>query len=108
VPAGRPQGRAPPRECQRACSFTRLNLNDLANGVSDIEAIRFLLSKGARIRGIKHLHAKLYLLGANHGIVTSANLTQLGLTRNHGLGYVVRENGGFPGVYWKQHYATRD
>ena len=30
---------------------------------------------GAQIRGVRHLHAKLYLLGASRAIVTSANLT---------------------------------
>jgi hypothetical protein len=48
-----------------------------------------LMDHGARIRAVKHLHAKLYLFGKRRAIVTSANLTEAALARNHELGYVV-------------------
>jgi hypothetical protein len=65
---------------------TRFNLRDFASNVSDTAALRLLLDAGAQIRGIRGLHAKVYLLGADHAIVTSANLTRSGLTSNHEFG----------------------
>ena len=67
---------------------TRFKLADFACGVSDTSALRLLLGAGARIRGIRDLHAKLYLLGTDHAIITSANLTERGLLTNHELGVV--------------------
>ncbi len=66
--------------------ITRFNLDDFAGGVSDISALRLLLKAGAQVRGIKNLHAKLYLIGCGHVILTSANLTDAALHRNHELG----------------------
>jgi len=66
--------------------ITRFNLDDFASGVSDTSALRLLLRAGAQIRGIKNLHAKLYLIGCGHVILTSANLTNGALRRNHELG----------------------
>src|SRR5947209_656930 len=54
-------------------------------------ALRLLVDAGARIRGVKRLHAKLYLLGHQHVIVTSANLTERGLLANHEFGLVADE-----------------
>ncbi len=68
--------------------ITRFNLADFADGVSDIEALRMLLDAGASIRGIRNLHAKLYLFGASRAIITSANLTAAALTRNQEFGVV--------------------
>jgi PLD-like domain len=68
--------------------ITRFNLDHFSEGVSDTSALRLLLENGAQIRGIKRLHAKLYLFGDRRAIVTSANLTKAGLTRNHELGFV--------------------
>jgi len=67
--------------------ITRFNLADFSEGVSDMGALRFLLDRGAQIRGIRGLHAKLYLIG-QRAIVTSANLTEAALTRNHEFGFV--------------------
>jgi hypothetical protein len=67
--------------------ITRFNLADFGEGVSDIAALRLLLENGAQIRGIRGLHAKLYLIG-RCAIVTSANLTEAALSRNHELGFV--------------------
>ena len=39
--------------------ITRFNLDDFADGVSDVEPLRMLLDAGASIRGIQNLHAKL-------------------------------------------------
>ncbi|MCY4039241.1 MAG: phospholipase D-like domain-containing protein [Hyphomicrobiales bacterium] len=71
--------------------ITRFNLVDFAEGVSDITALRELLGAGADIRGIKNLHAKIYLFGERRAIVTSANLTKAALERNHEFGLVAED-----------------
>src|SRR2546421_7648773 len=57
--------------------ITRFHLGDFADGVSDIVALRKLLEAGANVRGVRNLHAKLYLFGQRRAIVTSANLTEM-------------------------------
>lgn len=69
-------------------TITRFNLADFAEGVSDIAALRHLLECGATVRGIRNLHAKVYLFGSRRAIVTSANLTEAALNRNHEFGLV--------------------
>ena len=68
--------------------ITRFNLADFAEGVSDTAALRMLLDAGASIRGIRNLHAKLYVFGTSRAIITSANLTEAALTRNQEFGVV--------------------
>lgn len=68
--------------------ITRFKLADFAEGVSDIAALRRLLECGASVRGIRNLHAKVYLFGSKRAIVTSANLTEAALNRNHEFGLV--------------------
>ena len=69
--------------------ITRFNLADFAEGVSDVAALQQLLESGARIRGVRNLHAKLYLFGKSRAIITSCNLTETALCRNHELGMVI-------------------
>ncbi len=71
--------------------ITRYNLDDFASGVSDIAALRRVLKAGGQVRGIRNLHAKLYLFGASHAIVTSANLTAAALDRNQEFGAVTQD-----------------
>ena len=73
--------------------ITRYNLDDFYKGVSDISALRYLLENGAKIRGVKKLHAKLYIFGESRVIVTSVNLTESALTKNHEFGIVAEEAG---------------
>lgn len=68
--------------------ITRFDLGQMSEGVSDTEALRLLLESGAQIRGIQRLHTKMYLLGAGRVIVTSANLTEAALYRNHEFGFL--------------------
>ena len=75
------------------CVITRFSLTDFAQGVSDLSALALLLECGALVRGVKHLHAKMYLFGARRAVVTSANLTQAALVRNHELGFVAEDPG---------------
>lgn len=71
--------------------ITRFNLADFADGVSDVAALRMLLDAGARVRGIRKLHAKLYLFGASRSVITSANLTKSALDSNHEFGLVAED-----------------
>jgi hypothetical protein len=73
--------------------ITRFNLGDFSEGVSDTSALRLLLDSGAQIRGVRNLHAKLYLCGRGRAIVTSANLTDAALRRNHEFGFVADDVG---------------
>jgi hypothetical protein len=68
--------------------ITRFNLSDFCDGVSSTIALRSLLDAGAHIRGVKHLHAKVYIFGNQRAIVTSANLTQAAMRTNHEVGFV--------------------
>ena len=68
--------------------ITRFNLADFSEGVSDVAALRGLLGANASVRGVRNLHAKLYLFGNSRAIITSANLTVAALNRNHEFGMV--------------------
>jgi hypothetical protein len=81
-------GRLLPAKPRNVSVITRFNLADFAAGVSDIEALRRLLECGAAIRGVRNLHAKMYLFGDKRAIVTSANLTEAALNRNLEFGIV--------------------
>jgi PLD-like domain len=68
--------------------LTRFNLRDFGSGVSDIEALRAILEAGGRIRGVRGLHAKVFLFGESRAAITSANLTSRGLEQNLEFGCV--------------------
>ena len=74
--------------------ITRFNLADFASCVSDVAALRKLIGVGASVRGVRNLHAKLYIMGTSRAIVASANLTEAGFSRNHEIG-VVADNEEF-------------
>lgn len=76
-------GRAGPVEV-----ITRFDLGCFYDGVSDLEALEDLLKNGAKIRGVKALHAKLFLFGGKTAVGTSANVTDAGMLRNHEFGFV--------------------
>ena len=69
--------------------ITRFNLVDFAGIASDITALRQLLKAGASVRGVRNLHAKLYIFGNSRAMITSANLTHAALNYNHEFGLVV-------------------
>jgi hypothetical protein len=72
--------------------LTRFDLKCFNDKASDIDALRLLLDAGASIRGVRGLHSKLYLFGNERVIVTSANLTEAAMTRNHEFGFVSRHS----------------
>ena len=82
---------------------TRFNLDHFSEGVSDTAALRMLMARGARIRGVKRLHAKMYLFGDARSIITSANLTEAGLLKNHELGVVAA---GEPASACRDYFET--
>ena len=95
--------------------ITRFNLNDFADGVSDVEALQMLLDAGASVRGIQNLHAKLYLFGTSRAIITSANLTKAALIRNQEFGVVAEDEaviaycqGYFDGLWRRGEDLSRD
>jgi len=59
--------------------ITRYSLTDFHDGVSDIDALAFLLSRHAKIKGVRNLHSKVYIFDGKRAVVTSANLTQAAL-----------------------------
>ena len=67
--------------------ITRFSLRDFFEGVSDLEALRFLLDQGADIRGVRNLHSKLYQFGEQRVVLTSANLTEQAMRRNQEFGF---------------------
>jgi hypothetical protein len=73
--------------------ITRFRLADFLAGVSDIAALRRILQAGGKVRGIRGLHAKLFLFGETRAAVTSANLTTRGMRTNHEFGCVSEERG---------------
>lgn len=67
---------------------TRFSLPDFARGVSDVAALQELVWAGADVRGVRGLHAKVFVYGDRRAIVTSANLTESGLHGNIEFGCV--------------------
>ncbi len=69
---------------------TRLNAEDFLSGVSDTRALRLLLEVGGTVRCVKRLHTKMYIFGKETAFVTSANLTDTALSKNHEFGIVIK------------------
>ena len=76
---------------ERIRVVTRFSLDEFAIGVSDVDALGTLFGRGAEVRGIRHLHAKMYLFGTIRAIIASANLTDAGMNRNPELGIVTED-----------------
>ncbi|MFC1822987.1 phospholipase D family protein [Thermodesulfobacteriota bacterium] len=66
--------------------ITRYNLQDFYDGVSSLDALKFILNYGGQIKGIKNLHSKLYIFDSKESVLASANLTQAALLRNFEFG----------------------
>lgn len=87
--------------------ITRFDLNCFDQGVSDLEALSAVLDLGGKVRGVRGLHAKLYLFGGATVIATSANVTEAAMRRNHEFGFaaadpaIVATCGGYFERLWK-------
>lgn len=68
--------------------LTRMNGADFAEGVAQLEPFERM---AGNLKVISNLHAKIYLLDNVEAIVTSANLTFGGLSRNEELGVAIQE-----------------
>lgn len=62
--------------------ITKVTASNATSFALDLDSLARLIMKGVEIRSIPNLHAKIYLKDGKHGIVTSSNLTEPGLTRN--------------------------
>ncbi|MBS0479887.1 MAG: phospholipase D family protein [Proteobacteria bacterium] len=71
--------------------ITRFDLDCFDRGVSDLSALRLLVGKGAEVRGVRHVHAKLFGFGDVAVIAGSANLTEAAMNRNAEFGFAASE-----------------
>lgn len=62
--------------------LTRLNPQDFAAGASDAAVLRDLVLDGVQVKTLLGLHAKVYVADGAEAVVTSANLTTHGLSRD--------------------------
>lgn len=68
--------------------ITRFDLNCFNQGVSDLESLELAMDAGAKIRGIRGLHSKMFLFEKSQAIVTSANVTNAAFFHNHEFGFL--------------------
>lgn len=71
---------------------TRINLRDFAFGASSLPTMFKLVQNGWNLYSLPHIHAKLYIFDNSTALVTSANSTFAGLTRNLECGIAVRNS----------------
>ncbi|MCC5995848.1 MAG: phospholipase D family protein [Oceanicaulis sp.] len=81
-----PDGAAQPRRL-----LTRLSPLDMLTGVHDIEALDRMIRHGVEVRGLRGLHAKVFLSRGRSVVVGSANLTSAALNRNHEYGVLLTD-----------------
>ena len=62
--------------------ITKVNLRDFHNKASDLDSLKLTVFHGGHVYNCSNLHAKLYIFDASLCFITSANLTQSGLSRN--------------------------
>lgn len=77
--------------------LTRIRVQDLIDGASDLEAFEKLLQLAevsgleVTVKCLSNLHAKVYIFDENSAIVTSSNLTPSGLKSNVEYGIEITE-----------------
>jgi HKD family nuclease len=71
--------------------ITRFKIANFYNQVSDIDAIDYMLDKKDSIKAYQMLHAKIFIFDQKFVIITSANLTMQGLTKNFEYGILTDE-----------------
>ncbi|MYC35150.1 MAG: hypothetical protein F4X64_18535 [Chloroflexi bacterium] len=84
------------RASVRVDVLTNLHADSLIDGSLDIGALAWLCEQipGTTVRHLRYLHAKAYVADEHTAIVTSSNLTNGGLFRNHELGVSITDPGG--------------
>ncbi|MFB3895558.1 MAG: phospholipase D-like domain-containing protein [bacterium] len=71
--------------------LTSFRLRNFEREASDLDAIKLLYQKQARIKNIANIHAKIYIFDTTTAIISSANLTPGGLSRNVELGILLKK-----------------
>lgn len=81
------------RSSVRLDLLTSLNERSLSEGSVDSAALSWMCGQvpGATVRHLRNLHAKAYVADTHTAIITSANLTRGGLSRNYELGFAVTD-----------------
>ncbi len=69
--------------------LTSTDLRSFALGSSDIESLCKLADEGTKVLSQNGLHAKVYVVDDHCALVTSANATRSGMTKNHECGVAV-------------------
>ena len=84
------------RASVRVDVLTNLHADSVIDGSLDIGALAWLCEQipGTTVRHLRYLHAKAYVADEHTAIVTSANLTNGGLRRNHELGVAITDPAG--------------
>lgn len=75
--------------------LARLQTNDFFLGSSDLDVFQndfFNENVEVAVRGLKNLHAKIYIADTNCAILGSANLTEAGLCGNHEASILTRDS----------------
>lgn len=92
-PLERLAGKLRARGSVRIYLLTSLASGSLADGLVDCEALLWFCEQvpGTSIRHLLHLHAKAYVADGHTAIVTSANLTNAGLSGNFELGVKITD-----------------
>ena len=79
----------PDRERRLLISLSRM---DVASGATSIETLRAMIESGVKCRRLPErprLHAKVYIFGTSHAVITSANLTGSAFDSNIEVGVEV-------------------
>ena len=72
--------------------ITRTDLRDFATGASSLDALCALAKNGVGVSSLSGLHAKMYIFDNTCALVTSANATNSGLSRNLECGLATRDS----------------
>jgi len=72
--------------------LTSTDLRSFAMGASDIHALSKISKEGVNVLSLNRLHAKTYIIDDTCALVTSANATHSGLTRNWECGVAIRSS----------------
>lgn len=72
--------------------LTRTLLTDFASGASDLEAVWKIAKRSGGILSLSSLHAKVYVIDGIRALVTSANATFSGMSRNRECGMEIRQS----------------
>lgn len=72
--------------------ITKINLMNFYKNASDISAIRAIQENRGEVYNFQSLHAKFYIFDDKFTIITSANLTSSGFSRNYEYGVLIDES----------------